>query len=140
MADNNERSFLKKLGTDFLGILLIIGAILFGWLPGPGGIPMFLAGLGLLATNHKWAKDLLQWLKKNGEFIIEKFFHDHPVITALYDVVSVLLIIAAIFIFTEYTNNMLHAAAIVMGFVALGLFLGNRNRLKKITAWVRRQP
>ena len=65
-----ERSLPHKIAVDVLGILLIIAAGLFGWLPGPGGIPLLLAGLSLLATNHEWARKLLHSLKENGNKII----------------------------------------------------------------------
>lgn len=140
MAEHNktERSFAKKVGIDILGVLMIIGAGLFGWIPGPGGIPLFLAGLGLLATNHEWARRLLDRIKRDGLNLFERFFNDHPVITALYDVVSVLLIVLAVWVFTSFTNNLAQSTAIVFAFVALGLFLGNRKRLQRITAKFKR--
>lgn len=132
-------TLLKKIFSDFLGILLIISAILFGWLPGPGGVPLFLAGLSLLAANHEWARRLLEYIKTKGLKLADSFFKDHPVLIALYDTLAVLLIALAIFIFATYTKSLLHAASIVMFFVGLGLFLGNKKRLKRLTAKVKRQ-
>jgi len=51
-----------------LGGLLIIAAPLTGWLPGPGGIPLFIAGLAVLASEFEWAQRLLykvkDWVKQ----------------------------------------------------------------------------
>lgn len=47
-----------KIGVGVLGTLLIIASALTGWLPGPGGIPLFLTGMALLATEFIWAKKL----------------------------------------------------------------------------------
>lgn len=38
------------------GVALIIAAPLTGWLPGPGGIPLFLLGLAVLGTEFHWAR------------------------------------------------------------------------------------
>lgn len=38
-----------------LGAGLIIAALLLGWLPGPGGTPLFLAGMAVLASEFRWA-------------------------------------------------------------------------------------
>lgn len=34
-------------------------SVSIGWLPGPGGIPLFLVGLAVLATEFVWAARLL---------------------------------------------------------------------------------
>lgn len=59
---------------DVVGIALIILAILIGWLPGPGGIPLALVGLSLLAINHTWAERLLQRIKAEGLKLKDKLF------------------------------------------------------------------
>ena len=56
-------NLLKKLAIDIVGVVMIIGSILFGWIPGPGGIPLLIGGLGLLSVNHIWAGKLLQKIK-----------------------------------------------------------------------------
>jgi uncharacterized protein (TIGR02611 family) len=39
-------------------LIMMIGLILMP-VPGPGGTPVFLAGLAILATKFKWARDFL---------------------------------------------------------------------------------
>lgn len=51
---------------DIIGVLLLLLAMAVGWLPGPAGIPLTLAGLSLLAINHDWANRLLQRFKTEG--------------------------------------------------------------------------
>ncbi len=123
---------LKTIGIDIIGVLLIIGALVFGWLPGPGGIPMLLAGLGLLATNHEWARRLLERLKEEGIRFAELFFRDHPLLMFTYDLLALLFLGAAVYVFTAFTNNLVQSLAAVLTFVAIGLFLGNRKRLQRI--------
>ena len=49
-------STIRKPLVFILGALFIIAAGLTGWLPGPGGIPLFLIGIAILATEFAWAK------------------------------------------------------------------------------------
>lgn len=41
------------------GVALMVVALSIGWLPGPGGVPLFLMGLAVLATEFVWAHRLL---------------------------------------------------------------------------------
>jgi len=41
-----------------VGTIFLLGAGLTGWLPGPGGIPLFLIGIAILATEFVWAERL----------------------------------------------------------------------------------
>lgn len=40
-------------------VIIIAGSI--GWLPGPGGIPLFLLGVAILATEFIWADRVKQF-------------------------------------------------------------------------------
>jgi hypothetical protein len=56
-----RRAYRFAVGT--LGVLLIVLAGLTGWLPGPGGIPLALVGLAVLASEFEWAERLLDRVK-----------------------------------------------------------------------------
>ena len=45
-----------------LGIMLILSAGLIGWLPGPGGMVLFLLGIAVLATEFTWAERFRDWI------------------------------------------------------------------------------
>jgi hypothetical protein len=49
------RRHAKRVGVFVVGWALIILAAAIGWLPGPGGIPLALLGLAVLATEFEWA-------------------------------------------------------------------------------------
>lgn len=51
----------KRVVVFILGVSLLILSVALGWLPGPGGIPLALAGLWLLSTEFDWAK---RWRRK----------------------------------------------------------------------------
>ena len=130
---------LKILVTDLAGIGLIILSVLTGWIPGPGGIPLFLAGLGLLAINHEWARRWLRWLKRNGLKLAEKFFRDHPILMIVYDVIAILLVGVGILALARI-EGIVKVSATVLIFLGLSLFLGNRKRLSRILRYFRKQP
>ncbi|HEU4946898.1 MAG TPA: PGPGW domain-containing protein [Kribbella sp.] len=58
-----RKHLIYRICVGVLGSLLIIAAPLTGWLPGPGGIPLFIAGLAVLASEFEWAQRLLYWVK-----------------------------------------------------------------------------
>lgn len=55
---NPASSLAYRIGVGVLGALLLILSALTGWLPGPGGIPLFLIGMAVLASEFRWAHRL----------------------------------------------------------------------------------
>ncbi len=136
---NLSSNRLKVFATDFAGVVLIAAAILFGWIPGPGGIPLLIAGLSLLSINHDWAKRWLRRARRGGVNIMGRIFVDHPVIKIVLDLVGLGLIILSITIMNSYTRNVARTLAISIGFLGVGLFLGNRQRMQRLINYFRRQ-
>lgn len=130
---SKKRPLYMVILVDIAGISMIIGAGLFGWIPGPGGIPLLLGGFGLLATNHLWAKKLLLRLKKDGLNVMDKIFVEHRVIVIVYDVVVSILLIFGAFMLINSSQILLKSFATMLIFVALGIFLGNRKRWHKFS-------
>ncbi|GAB3623099.1 hypothetical protein GCM10027418_11810 [Mariniluteicoccus endophyticus] len=60
---NPTQLFFYRIGVAVVGLLLMVGAALTGPLPGPGGIPLFLLGLAVWASEFEWAQDLMLWFK-----------------------------------------------------------------------------
>lgn len=69
-------SHIRKPVVLVVGVLFVVSSILTGWLPGPGGIPLFIIGVTILATEYEWAtrfrnftlnkiKQLGFWYKNN---------------------------------------------------------------------------
>jgi hypothetical protein len=48
-----------RFAVGVVGVLLVLAAGATGWLPGPGGIPLALLGLAVLASEFEWARRLL---------------------------------------------------------------------------------
>lgn len=112
---------------------MLIGAVLFGWLPGPGGIPLLVGGLSLLSINHEWARKLLNQVKERGGTLVEVVFRDHPIVKIVFDLLSVALTGLAIWLLYSATGNLLRSVATILLAIALFVFLANRKRLQRIT-------
>lgn len=130
--------FVRVLLTDLAGIGLIILSVLTGWIPGPGGIPLFLAGLGLLAINHAWARRWLRQLKTHGLAVANAFFREHRGLMIAYDLIALLLVATGVTILI-HVHGGIKALAIMAIFLGLSLFFGNRKRLQRIVNHFRRQ-
>lgn len=46
---------IRKPIVFVVGLFFVLAAAATGWLPGPGGIPLFLIGIAILATEYAWA-------------------------------------------------------------------------------------
>lgn len=122
------RYYVKRFGTDIAGYGLIILGVLTGWLPGPGGIPLILAGLGLLSIHNHWARRLLLFTKNNASRFMEYIFPENPIAKAAHDAVAIVLVSAAIYIFV--TKDTFLDIGITISLLALATvdFLYNRKR------------
>jgi hypothetical protein len=54
-----------------VGLFFVILSPFTGVLPGPGGIPIFLIGIAILATEYEWARrirdPILRWVRMAGD-------------------------------------------------------------------------
>lgn len=123
---------LRTILIDILGVLLIILAGLAGWIPGPGGIPLLIAGLGLLSINHEWARRWLETVRKHGVKLSDKLFNNSPRVTLLVDLIGLVIITGAVFIIVYFTKSIIRSAAIFLIILGIFLLLSNRQRFQKI--------
>lgn len=121
----------KRILTDAAGYLLIILAILTGWLPGPGGIPLALAGLGLLSINNTWAKRLRTYFLSRSEHLAKIFFPENSKIQLGYDVLALVLITLVALLAWSYSAVWQISLAAVLFFAAITIAAMNRDRAKK---------
>ena len=122
----------KRILTDTAGYFLILLGIASGWLPGPGGIPLVLAGLGLLSINNKWAKDLRDYLLKNGGKAVKILFPANRFVQILYDIAVVLLLALVAVLAWHHAAVWQISLSIALFFVALLIAGLNRDRLTAI--------
>lgn len=116
---------------DAIGVLFMIAAILTGWLPGPGGIPLFIVGLSLFAINHEWAERYIDMLKKYADRLGDLIFIETPRWQLLYDIIAPLAIGGGVLLLLN--QSALWMLSLGIFFIGLGitLFLGNRHRYRE---------
>jgi hypothetical protein len=122
---------LKRILTDIAGYGLILLGIATGWLPGPGGIPLIVGGLGLLSINNVWAQKLRDYILKNGGKVVKSIFPNNPVVEFLYDLIVVLLfmLVGAL----AWWHNAIWQISMAIGLFFIALFIAsvNRDRLQR---------
>jgi ABC-type multidrug transport system fused ATPase/permease subunit len=124
----------KRIATDAAGYFLILLGIAFGWLPGPGGIPLVVAGLGLLSINNKWAQDLRDYVLKNGSKLVKVLFPNNKFVEFLYDLLVAVLFVLVGFLAWQHAAIWQISLAIALFFIALFIALMNRDRLNRLKA------
>lgn len=121
----------KRIAYDIAGVTLIIISPLLGWLPGPGGIPLFLAGLGLLSVHNEWAQKLLHWAKQHAEDFLDVIFPlDNNTVKNIHDLIGLILLLTSLILFLVLPAPYVYIVPFM--FLASGLFwvLYNRRRFK----------
>lgn len=135
---NKLKRYGKIILFDTLAVICFIGVIAFGWIPGPGGVPLFLLGLGLLAANHDWAERWLETAKHKGVSFKKWLFPDKPLIRAAYDLGCLLIASSGLYLLLAHDNRLLDGAGSILITISLFIFLLNRDRFDKISALFRR--
>ena len=83
---------IRKPIVLVIGTLIVIASPFTGVLPGPGGIPVFLIGIAILATEYEWARRIRDPIIRLVHFA-GKLWRMHKIIGTL------LVILAALFCF-----------------------------------------
>lgn len=122
----------KRIAIDALGYILVIIAVPISWIPGPGGLPVFIAGLGLLSINNVWAQRLRDYLLHNGGKVAKVLFPPNPAIELAYDIIAVLLWIVVALLAWHHAAAWQLGLAVSCFFAALTIALLNRDRLNRI--------
>ncbi len=122
----------KRILTDAAGYLLLVAALLTGWLPGPGGIPLAAAGLGLLSIHNTWAKRLRNLVLERGGAITSTLFPKVPWIEWVYDGIALLLLCLTFWLGIRHASIWQVGLAVTTFFIALFIALVNRDRLQRI--------
>lgn len=129
---NRLKRQAKRILTDAAGYLLILAAIATGWLPGPGGIPLAIAGLGLLSINNAWAMRLRVYVLKNSGKLATILFPPNPLVQWAYDGLVVVLLVLTAFLEARHASVLQMGLGVSAFFVAVLIALTNRDRLKNL--------
>jgi len=79
---------IRKPIVLFVGLFIVILSPFTGVLPGPGGIPVFLIGVAILATEYEWARRIRDPILKIVEWLAERWRQHKIIGTALIIVMA----------------------------------------------------
>lgn len=125
------KKYAKRIGFDVAGYTLIVLGLAFGWVPGPGGIPLILGGLALLAVHNHWARRLLVFAKEQGDKLVYIVFPDNKIIQALHDVLVVVLLVIGITLVIVLPTIFTFGIMVAFFAIAIADFCFNRHRLDR---------
>lgn len=134
----NGNSLFKVILTDLAGIGCLALVPFLGPLPGPGGIPLILAGFGLLAANHDWADDAIHYVKKHSENIQSIVFPDRTNIKWAWDILAVIIFGLGLWLNVGVEFWLLKGLGIGTMASATTIFMLNRNRISWLDKQLRR--
>ena len=63
IRENPRQLAVYRTLVGIVGLLLVCLGFVSGPLPGPGGIPLILAGLAIWSSEFEWAHQLMHWFK-----------------------------------------------------------------------------
>jgi hypothetical protein len=98
---------IRKPIVLVIGMLFVIISPFTGVLPGPGGIPIFLIGVAILATEFEWAKRLRDWTLDRVKWL-GAWWRAHKLVgTLTFMVIGAIFITASILIYRWVKANLL---------------------------------
>lgn len=122
----------KRIVIDSAGYGLIVLGVLLSPVPGPGGLPLILAGLALLSINNSWAERLRLYVLEHGGKMVKLLFPSTTWVQWLYDVLVVVLLILVGVLAWQHQAVWQISLSVSMFFLAVFVALMNRDRLKSI--------
>ncbi len=141
-----------------LGMLLVVISPFTGILPGPGGIPVFLLGIAILASEYDWADRIKLFFLKVAPEWVKKYWRMTPKWLYFFDFVALIVISLGIalmrwpiylpIIEMNATPPFFYAApdqhqqwwipAAICIIAGLSMFIFNRNRIASLKKVLRR--
>ena len=135
---NPNNPWWKVLATDTLGVLLLLLVPFLGPLPGPGGIPLIIAGFGLLAVNHDWADNAIVYVKRHSESLRAVVFPNIMWVKWSWDLLSILLLSFGTYLNFTAEHWLIRGISIGIMAGSTTIFMLNRGRINWLDKQLRR--
>ena len=117
------KELTKKIILDLIGVSLLIGSLVLSPVPGPGGIPLLIAGLSVLAINHEWARNLLHRVRTEGDTLLTRLFVEHPYTGIVVICTVVVLCVFGIYGITQASSLKFKALSASLILIASSLLI-----------------
>ena len=134
----NIKAFLKRFGTDIAGYVCLVLVLLLGPLPGPGGVPLLLAGLGLLSIHNSWARRLLTYVKKHSQSLRVILFPENKSIQIMWDAAASVLFITSLAVVLVGNSWFIRAISTSICTLSVLILLNNRSRIDALISKMKR--
>lgn len=134
---SKDRPLYQRIAIDVAGFSLMIIAPFLGWLPGPGGIPLFLAGLGLVSLNHEWAANLLKDFERRRDEFTDKYLMSSPRVSLTVDIVCLLAIVGGACLAITQDQLVYRGLGLFMLSISLIIILSNQKRFERIARQIK---
>ena len=128
----NQRPLYQRVVIDIAGFGLMIISPFLGWLPGPGGIPLFLAGLGLVSLNHEWAERLLKDFDKKRVELTDKYLMASRRVSISIDIFSLAILGFGVYLAATSQDLLWRGGGLFMISITLIILLSNQKRFERI--------
>lgn len=128
----------KRIAIDVAGFGLILAGIILSPVPGPGGIPLIIIGLAILAQNYEWAQKILDRFRDYVAETAKKSFPQERGIMLFYDIITPLILALGIWLVFWIGGKLWLTVGIFAIFWGIGIFFGNRKRGERLYGWCRR--
>ncbi len=127
-----KHGLLRKPVVFVIGVVLVMTAPLVGFIPGPGGILVFLLGIAILGSEFDWALALKSFFLKTMPDEVKKRWQPTPNWEYAFDVTTACLVTCAV-IFGYYSYWLTAAYSAIF---AVLLLIFNRSRLDRLRAFL----
>lgn len=141
-----------------IGMLLVIVSPFTGLLPGPGGIPIFLLGIAILASEYDWANRMKRFFLNVLPDWVQKYWKLTPKWLYFFDFVGLVIILIGLallkwplylpiidmrasppfFYIVPGVEQQWWIPAAICIIAGASIFIFNRNRTRKIHDLLRR--
>lgn len=133
------KKHVKRIGIDVAGFGLLAVSPFLGLLPGPGGVLVFAAGLGILSLNYAWAKNLLDNFEQKYKEFVDKYLVNNKKVARITDLLSLTTICIGLFMIFNTDHFIFRGfgiGCICFGFIVL---ISNQKRLGRFIKYLRKK-
>lgn len=127
-----DRPLYQRIVIDIAGFSLMIISPFLGWLPGPGGIPLFVAGLGLVSLNHEWAENLLKNFESKREAVTDRYLMASPRVSWMIDLICLIVIFIGLYLAATQNQIIIRGIGLAATSVSFIVLFSNQKRFERI--------
>lgn len=117
------------------GMVLVVVSPFIGWLPGPGGLLIFLGGISVLASEFDWAENLKAVFTEKVPQELKRRWRPTPRWALTFDITCLFLLAVAYLCYL----HALYIPVVSFTVAASMLALFNRNRLERLKQFFKRK-